>query len=218
MRALIALLLLALCIGTPAEANTIISMVGDIDGFVPGDLEDTPLRSQDLLDAFSVSGAPSLHNLDEVSFGAVGYTHNFNIPTGHIIVGAILRVGVFPIEGRAANTDYLGLDTNIDSDIIWSTDFGPRATFVDEYAGGSVPPSGTTTEIIIDLAATVTRPSENGPQVMLSLLPELEDGIFNVFVADDSGVDYSILVIETIPEPASVALLALSSLFLMRRR
>jgi len=51
-----------------------------------------------------------------------------------------------------------------------------------------------------------------------NLLPLLQDGKFNVMVHDDVAIDYATLTVEVIPEPATLALLALGAAALLMRR
>lgn len=49
-------------------------------------------------------------------------------------------------------------------------------------------------------------------------LPILQDGLLNAVITDDTAVDYAVLTIEVIPEPAALSLLAIGGLALIRRR
>lgn len=202
-----------------APADIVVSMVGDNDGFSPGNAADTPFRSQNLLDAIDVITTLPLVDLDTPMDNGpvIGFTHGFQLPAGQEIVSARLTVGVHPI-GLGRNTDFFGLDVNIDSGINWGSGFGPRAVWTDLL--GYIPPLNETTEIDIDLANVPMRPFEGGDLFYMNLLPYLTDGEFNVLAADDSGIDYSVLEIQTIPAPGAVLLgiLGLASLRTIRRR
>ena len=45
----------------------------------------------------------------------------------------------------------------------------------------------------------------------------LQDGVFNVRVQDDTAIDYAILSIEVVPEPATLSLLVIGGLAMLRR-
>ena len=49
-------------------------------------------------------------------------------------------------------------------------------------------------------------------------LPSLHDGVFNVLMEDDLAIDYAVLTLQVVPEPATLTLLALGGLVLLRRR
>lgn len=46
----------------------------------------------------------------------------------------------------------------------------------------------------------------------------LQDGQLNIHITDDTAVDYAVLLIEVIPEPATLVLLALGAVAVFRRR
>jgi hypothetical protein len=207
-------LLVGLC--SHLYAGTVTSTVGDIDGFSPGDAADVPYRSVDLSASLNRTGKLPFADLDDPAMNwYVGFTHAFSIPDGETILGATLTVGVHPGDGFV-ESDFLALDVNVDELTDWGTGFGPRAVVSDIWGG--VPPRHATTGISIDLSQVPMRPSESGSPSLMDLLPELLDGEFNVIFADDSGVDYSILALEVTPEPATLSLLALGGLALVRRR
>lgn len=201
------LVLGVLLLASAANATVITSLVGDIDGFSGGGPADTPFRSADVVDLLTLQGYTPLRDLDQpMTNFAMGWTHLFTIPDGHTITGATLRVGVYPGSGFLP-TDFLGLDLNVNGSAPWGEEFGPRAVIGDTL--GDLPPAFTTTEITFDLSAVLMRPGEVGSPSLFNLLPQLVDGEFNVLLADDMGVDYSILTVNTapVPEPSTVLLL-----------
>ena len=139
--------------------------------------------------------------LDEpVSNYGVGYTHSFSIPSGHSIVSATLEVRIF--AGHGGN--FFALDRNVDGDHPWNSGFGPRAVFA--YLTEAPIVGGQFLILTLDLEAVPMRQSEvDDPDVEQSLIADLLDGSFNVGVAGDAGVDYSRLVISTMPAIPTVS-------------
>ena len=68
----------------------------------------------------------------------------------------------------------------------------------------------------IDLAAVYG--CYDHPNTPDDYLPLLQDGKFNAKVHDDMAIDYANLAIDVMPEPATLALLAIGTLLLLRRR
>ncbi|CAG0988934.1 hypothetical protein PHYC_02180 [Phycisphaerales bacterium] len=202
-----------MCAFGSAHADNVIHQVGDVDGYVPGGVADLLPRSPEVEGFLQNHGFWPPTNADDRSTNdgprlnwVVGWTHDFAIPQGQTIVGATLRVGVYPAFGAVISSDFLALDLNVvpQPSPPWGTPYGPRAVLVD--IANPDPQPGTTTEIVIDLAAVPMRPAESGDPVMYDLLPQLQDGSLNILLADDSGLDYSILEVTTVPAPGITAL------------
>ncbi len=49
-------------------------------------------------------------------------------------------------------------------------------------------------------------------------LPLLQDGQFDVYITDDTAIDYAKLTIEVTPEPATLSLLTLGGLAILNHR
>ncbi len=200
--------------GSVADAREIVSAIGDLDGFTHGDSADTPPRSSELLAALGAIGETSPQDLDSVMPNSlVAYSHLFDLEAGESVVSATLEVGVRTGTATVA-TDFLALDRNITAEINWGVAFGPRAVLADLL--GDPPTIESSFAVVIDLGAVMMRDSEAEPPQLRNLLNQLHDGIFNVILADDSGVDYSILRVQTIP--AAPVWLGLGSAALVWRR
>jgi hypothetical protein len=217
MRTLTLILSLFVLCGS-APAATIVSQVGDIDGLSPGDPEDTPFLSQDMQDFLAVSNNPNPVGLDVSASnqGLIPYTHLFQIPAGQTITTATLEISI-EIDSKQTN-DYFGFDVNIHAagGAGWGSTFGPRAVVTE--LPGYVDTGETYLTLFIDLAAVPMKPEQGGATSIHNLLAELDDGVFNAFLADDSGLDYSILTIETVPAPASAFVLLIGLGCAARRR
>lgn len=50
-----------------------------------------------------------------------------------------------------------------------------------------------------------------------NLLPDLQDGLFNAVITGDIAVDYAVLTLEIVPEPATFMLLGFGGLLLKKR-
>ena len=91
----------------------IVSQVGDVDGFHPGDPADIPPRSQTLLDAFNVidhGDIPQELDIWNENIGGKGYSHIYSIPSGQVILSATLTVGVYWERDSSSGSDFLLLD------------------------------------------------------------------------------------------------------------
>jgi len=184
MKKMLCVMLLSVCVSLTHGA-TIVSVIGDNDGFNPGDPEDVPPRSQTLLDAFSNIGNASPLDLD-IWFdntSGKGFSHLFSIPDGQTIVSATLTVAVYwERSGEHDGSDKLHLDDIVgglaDGSLPWG-DQGAR-TQIDDILG-FVNGFGTT-EVVIDLSSVPVRPNVSGSPSNFNLLSELLDGEFNVIV------------------------------------
>lgn len=199
--------------------DTVVNMIGDIDGFQGGDPADVPPRSQTLLDAFASFGAtPFDMDIQSENTPGKGFTHMFSIPAGQIITSATLTVGMYWERSNAHISDALMLDDTVrglaNGSILWSPSM-PRMRIQDVL--GYIPGFGTT-EVIMDLSSVPVRPFSEATPVNQNFISELLDGEFDVIVGEDSNADYSILSIETIPEPTTLSLLSFSALTLLRRK
>ena len=140
---------------------------------------------------------------------AVPFTFVFDLLPGEEAIAASLSVGLRNMGG-APHNDRIDLEP----DPAAPTSVSFRYDFADL---GWLPIASTGTDIrTLDLSSVYgcyDHPTE--PDDYLSLL---QDGQFNVVVHDDMAIDYAELTIKVIPEPASLSLLALGGLALLRRR
>ncbi len=138
------------------------------------------------------------------------FTFLFPLDPGESIIGATLTLGLRAAGSLGTNAWLVLPPAN--GTIHWT--YGATHWAGDHYTvyrydelGWSVPDTGVTI-FTVDLA------NIDGD----NRLPWLQDGDLNVHITDDTAVDYAELTIEVIPEPATLSLLALGGLRLLRRR
>jgi hypothetical protein len=70
----------------------------------------------------------------------------------------------------------------------------------------------------VSASDTTIRTLDLGNVLGDNYLPDLQDGQLNVLVRDDVGIDFAVLTLEVIPEPATLGLLAVGGLGMFFRR
>ena len=140
----------------------------------------------------------------------IPFTFLFPLGPGEEVTGATLEIGIRAVP--AASNEWLCIFPD-DGTVLWTRESptwgGDHYTvyrFADEL-GWSAPLSGVGV-FVADLA------NIDGD----NRLPWLQDGELNVMITDDFGVDYAKLTIEVTPEPATLSLLAIGGLAMLRRR
>jgi hypothetical protein len=211
------IVVLTVLVSSNALGATIISQIGDVDGFQEGDVVDVPYRSETLLSAPTGCGLEVFKDTDVMRDNwTIGLSHSFTIPQGQIIESATLTIGVYRWRGDRTGAIIMGDD--IGNDLFTSTS---KTLFFSDLLGFTDPPMNATTEYVIDLSQVPMKDywsMDPYPVYNHNLLSELMVGEFNLWGAPDYGIDYSILEIHTIPEPATLSLLALGALAMLRRR
>lgn len=178
-------------------------LLGDKDGMVyggPGSVDDVYVDPA-LLDWLQWV-APSEPNDD---FDVLNYNNNvpftflFPLAAEEEVVGASLTVGLRAVDALYT-TDWLVLRAD---DIITCWVY----TFPD-LGWNPLPFTGVAVRTV-DLSNIL---GDNR-------LPILQDGKLNIHITDDTAVDYAVLTIEVVPEPATLSLLAVGlGVVWMKRR
>lgn len=181
--------------------RNITHLVGDKDNFQPGDPEDVSSQSPRVQEILAQIGADpgqgSGADLDEDgSDRPVGITHFFELPEEAEITSATITLRIRGNNSLVHN-DFIIYDESVREDV--SVGFLPLITLRDLNEGE--PESGEILELVIDLANvpvrtvdTVGRPGGRWSQVpeeFRDLLPQLEDGQFDMIFSDDVTVDFS---------------------------
>lgn len=210
-------IILTVLISSNGFGAVITNQIGDIDGFQGGDAVDVPYRSETLLSAPTASHLEVFKDTDVMGDNwTIGLSHSFTIPQGQIIESATLTIGVY--RWRSNRTGAIIMGEDIGADLFTST----SKTLLFSYLPGFTdPPMNATTEYVIDLSQVPMKdywPMDPYPVYPHNLLSELMNGEFNLWGAPDSGIDYSILEIHTIPEPTTISLLVVGAMAILRKR
>lgn len=213
-------------------ADTIVSQLGDEDGF--GSYQspiDDMTRSEMIETLLSLNWGIIEMDIYQDNTDK-GWTHYFTIPSGHTIVSANLRIGVVESGEHHWNTHYLYEMYRVDCSAVVLDPYLPGGwqvgpcVMLSNQPGYVRPAPMETVEFNIDLAAVIlnsgwgdTARDEANPAIYTeSVISSLYDGRFDIWGLSDCGVDYSILTIETIPEPCTVLFFALGGLALRFKR
>jgi len=218
MKKIVCVMLFCVCENL-TQGATIVDQLGDEDGFASYDNPSDNLpRSQVILDL--LAGKP-LKEMDQYADNTdKGWTHTFTIPNGHTITGATLRMGF--VESGEIHDGIPRIDRSsviLDPHLPSGAGVGP-SVMIGSQPGYVTPPAFTSVELFIDLSQVLFNEGWNNVNASTfigSVMDSLNDGEFNVWGISDSGLDYSILTVETIPEPTTLILLA-SGLLALRRR
>ena len=183
------------------QADTRQYTLGDTDDFVyegTGSVDDVYVNP-DLVSYLSGAWSEPQHDFDVYQADhVVPFSFTFPLAAGEQVTAAWLTMGLRYVIGT------------IDSDKLWLYTMPDNQLWDYRYDDlGWLPiPSSPTVERTVDLANVLGDDH----------LDLLQDRMFDAFLQDDCAVDYAILTIEVIPGPASMALLGLGSLALLRRR
>ena len=189
-------------------------IIGDIDGCTyngPGSVDHPYVDPafQVWVDTESTPHEP----LDHVTMdnGGTHFTFAYDLAAGETIIGATLEIGL-QAAGYAAQADWVVVHPD-DGTAAYTWDrsvppsYHPNVVYPFATLGWTIP-EGSVGVFTLDLSDV------NGDDHVW----HLDDGVLNVAVTDDTGVDYAELTMTVIPEPASLSLLALGGLALLRRR
>ena len=200
-------------------AHAVRNFVGDDDNLQPGDKDDKPSRSIDVLKVLDrISSDPGQQPTVDLDVGGtdrpVGLTHYFSAPgfsteSSRRITSAILKVRM-RAEHVLAYTDVILYDEAIEG--ASGNPLLPFIAITDLL--GREPIAHEIIELEIDLAKVPVRLSNTsggpgghfsgGPDEYRNLIPFLFDESFNLIFSDDVAIDYSELEITYVVPSAAV--------------
>lgn len=193
------------------SCQPLVSLVGDKDGFHPGNPADIPFRSARTVQMLQnlVAQIPGQHPSVDLDVGGfdrpVGWTHRFTLPNGALITSASVKLRLQGNSPLVSNDELLYEETSLNS---------PFLPFIglQDLNGGKPPVAGTPFELNLNLGRAPVRiqcpecaaggnlnplvtagPNQNGEY--RNLLPLLFDGMFDLALGDDATVDWSELTI-----------------------
>ena len=194
--ATIVILSFAHCVlALPIESREYI--LGDIDDFHydgPGSTDDV------YYDADWLALTPSeMETIVGFDIGTVNhripFTFIYDLAETETVVGAVLTIGLRSDSG--IETDLIKIENPLPGNYYLLADLG------------WLPLSTTETQ---------TRTLDLSNVAGSDLLHYLQDGQLDVYMADDAGIDYAILVLNVIPEPTTLLLLGLGAVMVRKRR
>lgn len=194
---------------------TLVSLVGDKDNFASAsDPADNPPVDAAFAAAFGDNWAPTAP-LDNSGYDhRVFVSHILALPSGAVVQGATLQLHVRTSSG-CTGTEFIFFDSVI-APPISPTDPRKQPIALDDVVG-EVPVDGGDYTFDVDLAVTPVRDiassanepivcdswdnvAHPAPKVPRNLLPQVQSGVLNMLIVDDTNVDYSQLTVQyTIP-------------------
>ena len=216
-----------------SQATTVISQLGDEDGFGSYQSPIDDMTRSEMIETLLALNRGIVEMDVYADNTDKGWTHYFTIPQGHTIVSANLRIGIVETGEHHWNVHYHYEWYRIDRSAVILDPHLPNGrgvgpcVLISDQPGYVRPQAMETVELNIDLDSVIfnsgwgdTAWGDNANPTIYteSVLSSLYDGRFDIWGLSDNGVDYSILTIDTIPEPATLTLLALGSLTMLRKR
>ena len=188
---------LIICLAGISDAVEVASLMGDFDGYSGGDPADVITgRSQRVTDMITSYTAlsPGIYSRDfdeDVYNDIVGWTHQFQIPSGMVVTEASLEIRI--------QSNHLGYT----SDLLL---FEDMVVFMDpgNYDRVNYSEYGFTaadTIIRIDLSQVPVLVFGSGTVQTVNFLDQLNDGEFDVVSLDDTMFDYALLRMKVMPAP-----------------
>jgi hypothetical protein len=191
-------------------SETRVYLLGDVDDFQyggAGSIDDVYVNPDCL--TYLQNVAPGEPNDDFDVLGQnnnVPFTFLYSLGAGEEVVSATLELGMRLTNSLGTN-DWLVLP----EDNVWYIDSSNHSTqqvYTYSNLGWSPIAFSGTTVMSVDISDM-----NGGNQLSL-----LQDGQFDVYITDDTAIDYAKLTIEVTPEPATLTLLAIGGLAILRRR